>query len=105
MNQGYPPKNYYIIIIIVFIHIGHKFIATLTVHGLDNIWTVPRLMRFSTAQTAIELRQICYHKYLFIYIHTHKYLWYTSTYSLKSSNNNDDNNNICIYIYRSNDNM
>ena len=32
-------------------------------------------------------------------------LWYTSTYSLKSSNNNDDNNNICIYIYRSNDNM
>ena len=31
--------------------------------------------------------------YLFIYIHTHKYLWYTSTYSLKSSNNNDDNNN------------
>ena len=43
--------------------------------------------------------------HLFIYIHTHKYLWYTSTYSLKSSNNNDDNNNICIYIYRSNDNM
>ena len=42
--------------------------------------------------------------YLFIFIHIN-ILWYTSTYSLKSSNNNDDNNNICIYIYRSNDNM